>query len=483
MAVKLKWNNMALKIVHLAYLYCLFGLLMLNVCFALYEDQVGLFDWRQQYIGNTKQAYFEQSTHSKRVFASTEENVLAALNARTGQIMWRKVFERDDGIIESLLHSSNLLATVSASGRTARSWDPNKGHLIWESTIQTKVGDDIPKFEKSSILKGHNSLVVDEEDIGGIVIASSSVVRLISQSDGSDIWEFSLEEPNSAVLGVTKMPERIVVFCSKLENDKIVLKVLHLEMENGKLVDEVSLNEHWLAQADTSCEIVSNQFFACLVPREDKILVNDFSSKSNSFRESHLIDLTSIETLPNVYTASLKVLSEGSDKLVIRIGKTHLMLAAINDDSSVKLLKETQKPGFYSEVFLSKQKYIFEVFKDVIGSTDNLQINVYKADEKFTAIKKLETRINLGIHSGMGAPMHGTVFAYSKREDINYRIVVNFEDSSLSLIQNIGNNVGKVLWVRNEALSGVTFSKMIELPPSTSASKLELFHAEFAAVG
>ena len=454
---------------------------MLNMCFALYEDQVGLFDWRQQYIGNAKHVYFEQSTHSKRVFATTEENVLAALNARTGQIMWRKVFERKHGVIETLLHSSNLLVTVSAEGRTVRSWDPNKGHLIWESTSEGKSNVKLLDDNIGNILKGHNSILL-EEDIGGIVFSSSVAVRMISQSDGSDIWEYFIRDSDSLVMGITKIPDRIIVFVAKIENNDFVIDIKHLDMENGKVVEEVSLPAPWLVRKDASCELVSNTFLTCLISEDLNIIVNNYADKGTFFSETKLNTLVDI-TLTKAYEASLGALSESSDKFFVHLNKNHLILGTINASSgSIEVLRQIRKSGFYSEVYLSKQKYIFEVFKDIVDSAENLQINVYKSDNNFTPIKKLETRIALGIHSGMGVPVRGTVYAYSKRSDINYRIVVTFEDYSLSLIQNMGNNVGKVLWVRNEALSGVTITKMIELPPSASASKLELMQAEFAVV-
>lgn len=41
-----------IRFIKWTYLYSLFLLLMVSLCFGLYEDQVGLFDWRQKYIGS-----------------------------------------------------------------------------------------------------------------------------------------------------------------------------------------------------------------------------------------------------------------------------------------------------------------------------------------------------------------------------------------------------------------------------------------------
>ncbi|VDK25032.1 unnamed protein product [Anisakis simplex] len=68
-------------------------LLAIFVCFipsvnAIFEDQVGKFDWRQQYVGCTKQVHFDRSKSSKSdlIFVATEANVLAALRSNTGNI-------------------------------------------------------------------------------------------------------------------------------------------------------------------------------------------------------------------------------------------------------------------------------------------------------------------------------------------------------------------------------------------------------------
>uniref|UniRef100_A0A2P2LBZ4 Uncharacterized protein MANES_03G061800 n=1 Tax=Rhizophora mucronata TaxID=61149 RepID=A0A2P2LBZ4_RHIMU len=64
-------------------------LLVSTVCpsFSIYEDQVGLMDWHQQYIGKVKHAVFHtHKTGRKRVVVSTEENVIASLDLRHGEI-------------------------------------------------------------------------------------------------------------------------------------------------------------------------------------------------------------------------------------------------------------------------------------------------------------------------------------------------------------------------------------------------------------
>lgn len=81
-----------------------------------------------------------------QVVVATNENVLAALNAKTGSILWRKVLEKGDrGSIRFLHVPSNWersgvaeeeLITVSGSSPALiRGWNARTGNIEWEWTL------------------------------------------------------------------------------------------------------------------------------------------------------------------------------------------------------------------------------------------------------------------------------------------------------------------------------------------------------------
>ncbi|CAG5129064.1 unnamed protein product [Candidula unifasciata] len=107
----------------------------------LYEDQAGLFDWKQDYVGKVQHFYWEQS-HSpgKRVLVATEKNVIASLNAHDGSIVWRRLFETSmRGRIDQFLHRDSVLISVHAGGQFVRSWQVESGSLIWEKSLSNDV--------------------------------------------------------------------------------------------------------------------------------------------------------------------------------------------------------------------------------------------------------------------------------------------------------------------------------------------------------
>uniref|UniRef100_A0A8K9X5T8 ER membrane protein complex subunit 1 n=1 Tax=Oncorhynchus mykiss TaxID=8022 RepID=A0A8K9X5T8_ONCMY len=118
----------------MAKLTSLFVILLSFFCIseAVFEDQVGKFDWRQQYVGKTLFAHFESNTQSsKKMFVATDKNIFASFNSRTGDLLWRHVDKTGpEGTIDILLlHGQD--------GRLLRSWDTNIGGLNWEVVLDT----------------------------------------------------------------------------------------------------------------------------------------------------------------------------------------------------------------------------------------------------------------------------------------------------------------------------------------------------------
>ncbi|XP_063827135.1 ER membrane protein complex subunit 1 [Ostrinia nubilalis] len=111
-----------------------FSLINLSVC--IYEDQIGKFDWRQTYVGRIKFSQFDTVSTAKKIIVATEENVLAALNLKTGQVVWRHVLESASTGNIHLLHVSEKVVTVTGSNPyLVRGWDSTTGVLLWEWSL------------------------------------------------------------------------------------------------------------------------------------------------------------------------------------------------------------------------------------------------------------------------------------------------------------------------------------------------------------
>ncbi|KAL0881921.1 hypothetical protein ABMA27_001680 [Loxostege sticticalis] len=117
-----------------------FSLINLSVC--IYEDQIGKFDWRQTYVGRIKFSQFDTVSTAKKIIVATEENVLAALNLKTGQVVWRHVLESASTGNIQLLHVTDKVVTVSgANPYLVRGWDSTTGVLLWEWSLMLQKDD------------------------------------------------------------------------------------------------------------------------------------------------------------------------------------------------------------------------------------------------------------------------------------------------------------------------------------------------------
>lgn len=187
-------NNFSIRFKNYVLLVVTF-LCLIQYSEQLYEDQIGKFDWyvysmyewfqlknkfiihrKHDFVGKLKNAFFDGVSYQDknfgdRIIVATEQNVLAALNVRTGDILWRKIMEKDiRGSIQylhvtqtdknELTHSGefndNDIITVSGTNPAmVRGWNPNTGHIIWEWSLTPNTpanGDNALWIYQESIL-------------------------------------------------------------------------------------------------------------------------------------------------------------------------------------------------------------------------------------------------------------------------------------------------------------------------------------------
>ena len=81
---------------------------------AMFEDQAFKFDWRQMYVGDAQNVDFWDSPSGSGVIVRTASNVLASLDADSGQIKWRQIFA-DSHILEAALDESKYLVILTVT--------------------------------------------------------------------------------------------------------------------------------------------------------------------------------------------------------------------------------------------------------------------------------------------------------------------------------------------------------------------------------
>uniref|UniRef100_A0AAQ6IR12 ER membrane protein complex subunit 1 n=1 Tax=Anabas testudineus TaxID=64144 RepID=A0AAQ6IR12_ANATE len=153
---------------------------------AVYEDQVGKFDWRQQYVGKVRFSHFDNHMQSsKKVLLATEKNVFAALNIRTGELLWRHVDKTGlEGNIDALLHHGQDAVLVVGNGRLLRSWETNVGGLNWEIVL------DSGSFQSAC-------LVGQQDTVKYVAVLKKTAISLHYLSNGHQRWIENLPESDT----------------------------------------------------------------------------------------------------------------------------------------------------------------------------------------------------------------------------------------------------------------------------------------------
>lgn len=430
------------------------------------------------FAGTPKQIVIDHSSPaaSKRIFVITEHNVLAALNARTGQILWRKVFEPNSGMIHKIILSANSLLTISGNSQVVRAWDASKGSFLWESNIVPSKTIDVHDIELPNVIPYEDV----DKNYDSVLLSNTNYVKLISKYDGSDIWEYSVKE-NYNVLAAIQSEKSATVISLRVQDNKSFVVLNHLNKESGKLVAEKLVPGPWLLDHGVQCVVSSNDVLVCLNPTKN--FLASFSCSTEGEQGTFMItplENFKIPTNEKYFDCSLR--SVDKEHIEVKIRSDLRLLAKVESETKLKLLKIQKTAGLFTSHSLVKTNFLVSLNQE--KNSRLLNIDFYDAENlKSEPAQRYQTEIvnkNM-LDDQIAAPILCSLHMYKMKEDFfSFRMLLVSEDLSVTMLQSIGNSDTKVLWRREESLATVTNTKMIELPPAASAERLELLHAQFS---
>ncbi|XP_048962532.1 ER membrane protein complex subunit 1 isoform X4 [Canis lupus dingo] len=456
---------------------------LLVLAAAVYEDQVGKFDWRQQYVGKLKFASLEFSPGSKKLVVATEKNVIAALNSRTGEILWRHVDKGTaEGAVDAMLLYGQDAITVSNGGRIMRSWETNIGGLNWEITL------DSGSFQALG-------LVGLQESVRYIAVLKKTTLALHHLSSGHLKWVEHLPESDSIHYQMMYSYGSGVVWALGVVPFSHV-NIVKFNVEDGEIVQQVRVSTPWLQSLTGACGVVDEAVLVCPDPSSRSLqtlaLETEWELRQIPLQSLDLEFASGFQprvlpTQPNPVDPSraqfflqlspshyaLLHYRHGALSLLKNFPQAALVSFATTGEKTVAAVvtcrSEVQKPSSSEDGSLGS-------FAEKPSPQDSLTcfnqtytINLYLVE---TGRRLLDTSITFSLEQNGTRPERLYIQVFLKKDDsVGYRALVQTEDHLLLFLQQLAGKV--VLWGREESLAEVVCLEMVDLPLTGAQAELE----------
>uniref|UniRef100_A0AAZ3Q6R1 ER membrane protein complex subunit 1 n=1 Tax=Oncorhynchus tshawytscha TaxID=74940 RepID=A0AAZ3Q6R1_ONCTS len=420
---------------------------------AVFEDQVGKFDWRQQYVGKTLFAHFDShSQSSKKLFLATDKNIFASFNSRTGDLFWRHVDKvGPEGTIDILLlHGQDALMVVGG-GRLLRSWDTNMGGLNWEAVLDTG------SFQAACF-------VAIQDTVKHVAVLKKAVISLHYLTNGHQKWVENLPDSDTVQYqAVYSGGEEEVYVLGVVPNSH--LTIIAYSLEDGEIIKQRSVEAPWLSSVESSCVVIGQGVLMCVDPATLALYTLPIQAEEAPQFNQILLQVTPVQPRLEVSLGFQPVLVSSQphparspiSEFFLQLGPDHHVLLQLNADGyTIAALRDFQ-PAFLVSFATTGEKTVAAVM-----TPKNETVSLQKKKKRFNNICFFKDSVVF--------PPQLYVHAFLKKDDsVGYRVLVQTQDHALTFIQQ----PGRVVWTREEALADVVTMEMVDLPLTGTQAELE----------
>ncbi|XP_043081217.1 ER membrane protein complex subunit 1 isoform X2 [Puntigrus tetrazona] len=428
---------------------------LLYTASAVFEDQVGKFDWRQQFIGKVRFALFDtHSQASKKLLVATDKNVFASLNSRTGDLFWRHVDKTGpEGHIDVLLMYGQDAVVVVGNGRLLRSWETTVGGLKWETVLDTG------SFQAAAFV-GVQDLVKY------VAVLKKSAISLHDLSSGSQIWVENLPDSDNVQYQTIYSGGNGLVFVfGVVPNSHIV--IVEYKIEDGEIMNKKSVEAAWMSSLESSCTVIGSGVLLCVDQITQSLYTLQLqSAEQTEMRQIHLqtLDLEVASGFQPVLTSTQPNPAQPPlSEFFLQLSPEHHLLLQLKDGLIAPL--RDFNPSYLAAFATSGERTVAAVMSPKNDTA--CSINLFSAD---TGRRHLDTTIIYHMDPNGGKPNRLYVHAFLKKDDsVGYRVMVQTEDLTLTFLQQ----PGRVVWMREEALADVVTMEMVDLPFTGTQAELE----------
>ncbi|XP_030843106.1 ER membrane protein complex subunit 1 [Strongylocentrotus purpuratus] len=423
---------------------------------ALFEDQIGKFDWRHQYVGNVKFSAFEQSKHKRQIYVATESNVLASINL-AGQLNWRHILQRgQQGVINSMLYSSADagIVTLSGRGRLLRLWNATTGYLKWESPVSPEAA--------AVSSSGATAMQVNSESKNVIVAVKNHVFSYAFKS-GRRAWTYADQDSESLDFQWTHFskdePDSPVYVIGVVEGSHFVIAAL--DAQSGDLINQTPVSAVWASRAP-NCIVVSGGHFVCSEPSSGTLQYLTIGEQS-SFSATSPAGLGLVQLSEQKLSISeLFPSASGPSVFILQLSSDHHALLEVKGQN-VLLYKDLPKVTAVSGTVVG-ERYAINT-----ASSNNEVIELRSSYLEEGAEELYSNDVVLPGSHGLADQI--CVDIYELRDKtISGRVFIKTADEAISLV--VGGEK-EVLWLRDESLASAVSIELVDLPVSDTEARFE----------
>ncbi|KAL4194055.1 hypothetical protein AMTRI_Chr05g57370 [Amborella trichopoda] len=397
---------------------------------ALYEDQVGIMDWHQQYIGKVNHAVFHtQKQGRKRVVVATDENIIASLDLRRGDIFWRHVLGDSDAVNDIDIALGKYVITLSSSGSILRAWNLPDGQMMWESFLQ---GSGPSK----SLLSVSAS----------ILVFSGGCLHAISGIDGDVLWRRELSGESLEMHKIRQSPNGETIYAAGLVGSS-QLALYELNPKNGDIVN----HKMALFSGGFSGEMLflSDGTLVALDATRSTIVTASFNNGNLVFHQRPIIEIVpefsgSASLLPSRFKGSVAIKTD-----------SHVLLILVRENGKkMETLDKIEGPSAISDALLFSEDQ--QAFGVVRHEQDVLSLSI-KLDGGGNN-ELITDNIKVDGQRGRAEMVFINNYIRTDRSQ-GFRALVVMEDYSLMLLQQ-----GNIVWCREDGLASIVDTTISELP-------------------
>uniref|UniRef100_A0A8C9SQP6 ER membrane protein complex subunit 1 n=1 Tax=Scleropages formosus TaxID=113540 RepID=A0A8C9SQP6_SCLFO len=438
-----------------------FLFLCCSLCDAVYEDQVGKFDWRQQYVGKVLFAHFEShSQASKKLILATDKNIVASLNPRTGDLFWRQVDKAGpEGHIDTLLFHGQDAVVVTGNGRLLRSWESSVGALNWEMLLD-------PGSFLAAVLVG------TQDSVKFVAVLKKATVSLHYLSNGHQKWTETLPDSDTVHYQAVYSSGGSQLFVLGVVPHSH-LSIITFNIEDGEITSQRSVDAPWLSSIQARCTVVGQGVLICADASTLSLYMLPLSSEEPVGLQQVPLQSLDLDLAlgfqPVLLTTQPNPARPPLAQFFLQLGPDHHVLLQLSD-GHLSPLRDFQ-PAFLVSFATTGEKTVAAVLSpknETVSSKEGAcSVSLYSAD---SGRRLLDTTVTIHLDPNGGKPEKLYVHAFLKKDDsVGYRVLVQTEDHTITFLQQ----PGRIVWTREEALADVVTMEMVDLPLTGTQAELE----------